>query len=167
MIQSMKCLVFIQVYQNKSANFSGRRMHLLMLALPFVLCDLTFPEIEDITSQIAKPWHQLHDRVVVPPVDPSSKIIEADNTFMEWYLTVRMPEIRVFPAAAGRSSRSSLLLPPPPPAAACRRPPLLSASAPDSPSSPRRDTMEMMMSCCTHTPMGFKTPFPISVRIPF
>jgi hypothetical protein len=83
------------VYQNKSANFSGRRMHLLMLALPFALRDLTFPEIEDITSQIAKPWHRLHDRVVVPPVDPSRKILEALYTFMEWYLTVRMPEIGV------------------------------------------------------------------------
>jgi len=71
MIQSMKCLVFIQVYQNKSANFSGHRMHLVMLALPFVLRDLTFPEIEDITSQIAKPGHRLHDRVVVPPVLPA------------------------------------------------------------------------------------------------
>ncbi len=61
MIQSMK-FDFFQAYQNKSANSSGRRMHLLVLALPFVLRELTFPEIEDITTQIAKPWHRLHDK---------------------------------------------------------------------------------------------------------
>jgi hypothetical protein len=48
-------------------------------------------------------------RVIVPPVDPISKILEAYNTFMEWYVTVRMPEIGISKLAGLYGSGDDLI----------------------------------------------------------
>ena len=68
-------------------------MHLIMLALPFVLRGLILSVITDISSRIEQsvPGDRLHD--VPPPVDPTNSILEVLHLFMEWYLTVRAPEI--------------------------------------------------------------------------
>ena len=70
-------------------------MHLVMLALPFVLRGLISSIITDISSRIelSAPGDQLHG--VVPPVDPTDSIFEALHSFMVWYLTVRMPVIGI------------------------------------------------------------------------
>ena len=68
-------------------------MHLIMLALPFVLRGLILSVITDISSRIEQsvPGDRLHDEP--PPVDPTNSILEVLHLFMEWYLTVRAPEI--------------------------------------------------------------------------
>jgi hypothetical protein len=68
-------------------------MHLVMLALPFVLRGLISSIITDISSRIelSVPGDHLHG--VVPPVDPTDSIFEVLHMFMVWYLTIRMPVI--------------------------------------------------------------------------
>ena len=68
-------------------------MHLVMLALPFVLRGLISSVITDITSRIEQsaPGGRLCG--VPPPVDPTNSILEVLHTYMVWYLTIRMPEI--------------------------------------------------------------------------
>ena len=68
-------------------------MHLVMLALPFVLRGLISSIITDISSRIelSVQGDQLHG--VVPPVDPTDSIFEVLHSFMVWYLTIRAPVI--------------------------------------------------------------------------
>ena len=82
-----------QVYNKKSSTFTGHRMHLVMLALPFVLRGLISSVIADISYMIEQsvPGDRLHG--VAPPVDPTDSILEVLNTFTVWYLTARAPVI--------------------------------------------------------------------------
>ena len=68
-------------------------MHLVMLALPFVLRGLISSVIADISYMIEQsvPGDRLHG--VAPPLDPTDSILEVLNEFMVWYLTVRAPVI--------------------------------------------------------------------------
>jgi hypothetical protein len=83
----------LQVYNNGSSSFTGHRMHLVMLALPFVLRGLISSIVEDISSRIKRSitGDQLHGMVL--PVDPTDSIFEVLHCFMVWYLTIRMPVI--------------------------------------------------------------------------
>jgi hypothetical protein len=60
-------------------------MHLLMLALPFVLRGLITPCIDDIRSKIE--LDGIGD--IDPPEDPTDQILEVLDTFMHWYITIR------------------------------------------------------------------------------
>ena len=66
-------------------------MHLVMLALPFVLRGLISSVIADISKiiDLSVPGDRLHG--IALPVDPTDSILEALNTFMVWYLTIRTP----------------------------------------------------------------------------
>ena len=84
---------FLKVYNTGSSSFTGHRMHLVMLAFPFVLRGLISSVIEDISSRIASsvPGDRLYGQNL--PLDPTDSILEVHHVFMEWFLTIRMPDI--------------------------------------------------------------------------
>ena len=82
-------------------------MHLLMLALPFVLRGLITPCIDDIRSKIELDGIENWD--IDPPEDPTDQILEVLDTFMDWYITIRMPEIKIAALLESDSLASELL----------------------------------------------------------
>jgi hypothetical protein len=84
-----------QVYNDKSSTFTGHRMHLVMLALPFVLRGLISSVIADISFMIeqSEPGDRLHGMAL--PVDPTDSILGVLVIFMGWYLTIRAPVIGI------------------------------------------------------------------------
>ena len=70
-------------------------MHLVLLALPFVLRGLISSVIADISHMIEKsePGDRFHGMAL--PVDLTDSILGVLNIFMDWYLTIQAPVISV------------------------------------------------------------------------
>jgi len=84
---------FLKVYHEGKSSFTGPRMHLLMLAIPFVLRGLITPELNAIIDRINMDGAEHADWDIEIPSDPVDQIFEALLAFFTWYLTVRSPEL--------------------------------------------------------------------------
>ncbi len=80
-------IFWLQVYQQGKSSFSGPRMHLVMLALPFVIRGLIMPELNAICSRIGEDGVDDPSWDIEAPSDPVDEIFAALLDFFTWYIS--------------------------------------------------------------------------------